>query len=141
MIILDTNILSELMRPTPAKEVKSWLTQAVDDVLVTTAITLSEIEYGLSRLDEGKRKEELIARFAALTGGVIDFTVLPLDDAAARRAGQLRGHRESKGLSAHAADMMIAGIAAVNEAAIATRNTKDFTETGIDLINPWGMMN
>ncbi|MEO0442911.1 MAG: type II toxin-antitoxin system VapC family toxin [Pseudomonadota bacterium] len=141
MIILDTNILSELMRPQPAAEVQNWLTQAADDVLVTTAITVSEIEYGLSRLPAGKRNNELIARFAALTGAVVDFAVLPFDDAAARRAGQLRGHRESKGLSAQSADMMIAGIAAINSARIATRNIKDFSETGVDLINPWSRIN
>jgi len=139
LIIVDTNILSELMRPSPAIEVESWLREASDEVLVTTAITVCEIEYGLSRLDNGRRKDELIARFAALTGDVVDFAVLPFDNAAARRAGQLRGLRERKGLSAHAADMMIAGIASTHGAAIATRNDKDFTDIGLEIINPWRM--
>jgi predicted nucleic acid-binding protein len=142
MIILDTNILSELIRPTPAPEVKNWLLERTDDEpLATTVITIMEIEYGLARLREGARRKDLEDRFAALTGRQFEFTVLPFDEKAARLAGKLRARRESMGLHAQSADMMIAAIALIEGASLATRNVKDFTETGVELINPWDGMN
>lgn len=142
MIVLDTNILSELIRLAPAKEVKNWLLHEIEgEALVTTVITVSEIEYGLSRLPDGRRRKELEERFAALIGTHFDFAVLPLGEEAARLAGRLRSRREKLGLNAHSADMMIAAIAVLASATLATRNVKDFTETGIDIINPWDMMN
>lgn len=138
MIVLDTNILSELVRPHPAPEVKNWLSsKAAEDILVTTAITISEIGYGLARLPDGKRRQELEERFQILTGSGFEFIVLPFDDKAARLAGPMRAAREAQGLHAQSADMMIAAIAKLAGAALATRNIKDFTETGIELINPW----
>ena len=142
MIALDTNVLSELMRPSPAPEVRQWLLQEVaDETLVTTVITVSEIEYGLSRLPDGRRKQDLEERFATLTGPRFNFMVLPLDEAAARLSGKMRGLRASKGLGSQLADMMIAAITKLAGARIATRNTKDFTDLGIELINPWNRVN
>lgn len=130
------------MRPFPSPEVKEWLLEnAADETLVTTVITVSEIEYGLSRLPDGRKKQDLEERFAALIGPSFNFTVLPLDDAAARLSGQMRGSRENKGLGAQSADMMIAAITRLANASLATRNVKDFTDTGIKLINPWGSVN
>jgi len=137
MIVLDTNVLSELMKPGPDQAVKDWLAGTGNDLLVTTAITISEIEYGLGKLPEGRRRRDLEERFAALSSPRFDFSVLPLDDTAARIAGRLRCERESQGLAAQPADMMIAAIAKVAGAALATRNIKDFTGTGIELVDPW----
>ena len=142
MIVLDTNILSELMRPSPAPKVKQWLLQDVaDETLVTTVITISEIEYGLSRLPDGRKKQDLEERFATLTGPRFNFTILGLDEAAARLAGKMRGLRESNGLNGQSADMMIAAITRLAGARLATRNTKDFTDIGVELINPWNRVN
>ena len=142
MIVLDTNVLSELIRPAPALEVKSWLLQGTKgEALVTTVITVSEIEYGLNRLPDSRRRKELEERFAALTGAHFEFAVLSLDEEAARLAGRMRGRREAMGLHAQSADMMIAAITALAGASLATRNVKDFTETGIRIVNPWGMTN
>lgn len=142
MIVLDTNILSELIRPAPAPEVKNWLLHGTEgQALVTTVITVSEIEYGLSRLPDGRRRKELEERFAALTGAHFEFAVLPLDEQAARLAGSMRAAREAMGLHAQSADMMIAAITALARASLATRNVKDFTETGIKIVNPWDMTN
>ncbi len=142
MIVLDTNILSELVRPAPELEVKNWLLhQTGDHVLVTTVITIAEIEYGLSRLPDGRRRKELEERFTTLTGPDFNFAVLPLDEDAARLAGKMRGSRENQGLSAQSADMMIAAITSLSGASLATRNVKDFTSTGIEIINPWELMN
>ena len=105
--------------------------------MVTTTITIFEIEYGIARLPEGNRRQELEKRFAALTGEHVDFTVLPFEEKAARLAGKFKAYRETGVLHSHVADMMIAAICALAGASLATRNTKDFTNTGIELINPW----
>lgn len=142
MIVLDTNILSELIRPIPAQEVKNWLLHNTgNEVLVITVITVSEIEYGLARLPDGRRRKALEDRVKALTGAHFDFAVLPFDENAARLTGRLRANREANGLHAQSADIMIAAITAQAGASLATRNVKDFTNTGIDLINPWDNMN
>ena len=134
MIILDTNIVSELMKPAPDVAVRSWLADLGETPLTTTAITVAEIQYGLSRLPEGRRKADLQARFEAFAGAL---GVLPLDEPAARETGRLRAMREAAGLSSHPSDMMIAGIAAVAGAALATRNIKDFGALPIELLDPW----
>ncbi len=137
MIVLDTSVLSELMRPAPDPAVKAWLLGAEDDLLVTTPISISEIEYGLGRLPAGRRRSNLEKRFAELTGPRFEFSVLPFDDLAARLAGRLRSENERRGLPANAADMMIAAITKLAGAALATRNTKDFAGTAVTLIDPW----
>jgi predicted nucleic acid-binding protein len=134
MILLDTNIVSELMKPRPDDQVRDWLVSLGDERLATTAITVAEIEYGLHRLPDGKRRDHLSARFAQLSAAM---NVLPLDTAAASQAGHFRAKRESLGLPTTASDMMIAGIAAVTDAALATRNTRDFTQLPLTLIDPW----
>ncbi|MDH3701861.1 MAG: type II toxin-antitoxin system VapC family toxin [Alphaproteobacteria bacterium] len=137
MIILDTNVLSELMRPAPAREVRDWLLGGDDDLLVTTAVTIFEIEFGLARLPAGRRRSDLEARFATFTGPQSPFSVLPFDDATARIGGRLRADNQSRGLPAGPVDMMIAAIAHAANAALATRNVKDFVGTGLTLIDPW----
>ncbi|MCG8504324.1 MAG: type II toxin-antitoxin system VapC family toxin [Sphingomonadales bacterium] len=137
MIVLDTNVLSELMRPAPAPEVERWLGACGDDRLVTTVITVSEIEYGLARLPDGRRRKDLEDRFGALTGPGFDFTVLPLEEQSARLSGRLRQLREAQGQPASAADMMIAAICKLQDAALATRNVRDFQGIGLALIDPW----
>ena len=111
------------------------------EILVTTVITISEIEYGLARLPEGRRRKDLEERFEALTGAHFEFSILPFDEKAARLAGRLRAQREAQGLHAQSADMMIAAITYLSASSLATRNVKDFTETNIELINPWDLMN
>jgi len=141
MIVLDTNILSELVKPAPAPDVKKWLLHHIEgEILVTTAITVFEIEYGLARLPDGRRRNELEERFETLTGSHSEFEVLPFDATTARLAGKLKAAREASGFHVTSADMMIAAITSLAGAALATRNTKDFAETGIHLINPWGLM-
>jgi hypothetical protein len=135
VILLDTNAVSELMRPSPHQDFQAWLTASGDRVWNTTAVTIAEIEYGLQRLPSGRRRAELMRRFEILADL---FSALPLDQEAGVQAGRFRALRESQGLSAHPSDMMIAGIAATNGAALATRNVRDFSELPIELINPWG---
>ncbi len=133
MIVLDTNVLSELMKARPDAQVGVWM-QSIDETVATTAITVMEIEYGLRRLPDGRRKVDLGHRFAALA---TVLTVMPLDDIAAYRAGQFRALREAEGFAPHPSDMMIAGIAASAEARLATRNVKDFQGLPLQLVDPW----
>ncbi|MBC6428090.1 MAG: type II toxin-antitoxin system VapC family toxin [Cellvibrionales bacterium] len=138
MILLDTNVLSELMALAPSPRVLGWAARNMtDDMLATTVISLSEIEYGLTCMPVGRRREGMLRRFAALSGAGFYSAVLSLDEWAARLAGQLRGQLKMKGLVADPADMMIAAIARLAEAPLATRNGRDFAETGVEIIDPW----
>jgi predicted nucleic acid-binding protein len=134
MILLDTNIVSELMKPRADERVRTWLFSLGDERLSTTAITIAEIEYGLHRLPDGKRREDLGARFAQLSAAI---NVLPLDHSAATQAGHFHALRESLGLPSTASDMMIAGIASTAGARLATRNMRDFAQLPLTLIDPW----
>lgn len=134
MIILDTNVVSELMKPAPDVSVRGWLAGLGETPLMTTAVTVAEIQFGLSRLPEGRRKADLQARFEAFAGAL---GVLPLDEPAARETGRLRAVREAAGLPSQPSDMMIAGIAAVAGAALASRNAKDFGALPIEVLDPW----
>jgi len=134
VILLDTNVISELMKPSPDGQVREWLLSLGEERLAITAITVAEIEYGLHRLPEGKRRSDLGQRFARLAG---TLSVLPLDDLSGGRAGMFRALREHLGLSAAPSDMMIAGIAASVSAGLATRNICDFERLPIVLIDPW----
>jgi len=134
VIILDTNVVSELMKPSPDVSVRGWLTAIGETPLTTTTVTVAEIQFGLRRLPEGRRKVDLQARFDALAGAL---GVLPLDEPAARETGRLRAMREAAGLASHPSDMMIAGIAAAAGAPLATRNIKDFGALPIELFDPW----
>ena len=134
MIILDTNVISELMKPTPDFSVRDWLAALGDEPLTTTAVGVAEIQFGLLRLPDGRRRAHLQARFEAFAG---TLGVLPLDEAAARETGRLRAMREAAGLPSQPSDMTIAGIAVSAGAALATRNTRDFGALPLELLDPW----
>lgn len=134
MIVLDTNVISELMKPAPDPAVRDWLMALVDTPLATTAVTVAEIEYGLRRLPDGRRRTELYARVETLIDALV---VLPLDELSGRESGLLRALREAAGWSTAPSDMMIAGVTAVAGAALATRNVRDFRGLPIEVINPW----
>jgi predicted nucleic acid-binding protein len=136
MIIVDTNVLSELMRPSPSSAVRDWVRSQAEDQLYTTAITVAEIRYGIGRLAPGQRKDSLRAAadeiFAAF-----DEQVLPFDLAAAMHYPQIVNGRDRLGLPMDGFDAQIASVCQVHDARLATRNLKDFRETGIDVIDPW----
>jgi toxin FitB len=134
MIILDTNVISELMRSVPDPQVRDWLNSLGNTPLGTTAVTLSELEFGLGRLPEGQRRKELLARCELLLHAL---PILPFDELAAHEAARLQVIRASKGLTSHTTDLFIAGIAAAQCCTLATRNTRDFAELPLELINPW----
>ncbi len=137
MIILDTNVVSELMRPAGDRRVLNWMHETGDGELATTAITVAEIEYGLARLPDGSRADALRTAAAALWESFAT-AILPFDTAAARDYGALMAARERAGRPTSAFDAQIAAIAKVYKAKVATRNVADFQGMGLKLIDPWG---
>lgn len=137
MIILDTNVISEVMREAPDKRVVSWLGRQKSLHLAVTTITIAEIQRGLKRLPARKRRKQLEANFAEFIARGFQGRVLPFDEPAARVYGDVCALREAKGLHADALDLMIASIAKGADASLATRNTGDFEQCAIKLINPW----
>jgi len=137
VIILDTNILSELMRPSPNMRVVNWLNAEEPLGVTITAITVAEILYGIERLPDGKRKQ----RFAQLAAEMFeeDFTerILPFDEVAAAYYATLVADSERSGRIVHSADAQIAAICQQHKAQLATRNVKDFEHLGISIIDPW----
>jgi predicted nucleic acid-binding protein len=136
MIVLDTNVVSELMRPSPAAEVVAWLRSRSAAELATTAVTWAEVRYGIARLIDGRRKSELL-RLADDVFGTFADQVLPFDAAAASGYADLVAHRERIGAPIDGFDAQIAAICLTHGAPLATRNEKDFRETGVVTINPW----
>lgn len=135
MIILDTNVVSALVgRPQP--QVTSWLSTVGGSELVTTTITRAEIRYGVERLPDGRRRDELRERTDAYFAAIADRT-WAFDHLAADRYGELVAYREAMGRPISVPDAQIASIAFTREASVATRNAPDFVECGITAINPW----
>ena len=136
MIVVDTNVASELMRPAPSERVRDWVRGQPPDDLYTSAITVAEIRYGIERLPEGTRKVELRAAAVEVFGAFAD-RVLAFDAAAAEQYSLIVSRRERLGISIEWFDAQIAAICRLHRAALATRNVSDFRETGIGVINPW----
>ena len=136
MIIVDTNVLSEFMRPQPDQQVARWLESAEPSSLALTAISVMEITYGVTRLPAGQRKDATRARWegiqAAWTG-----VFLPLGMTESVAAGEVLGARAALGRPITTPDAQLAGMCLTWGAVLATRNTKDFEGLGIDLVNPW----
>lgn len=143
MIVLDTNVLSELMRPAPDAKVCDWFDAQVPGQLWISSITVAEILLGIARLPEGKRKTGL--RQMADELFAVDFAgrIIPFDNLAASHYAELAAAREMAGKPISMADAQIAAIcksAPNGFAALATRNSKDFIGLGLILINPWSML-
>ena len=137
MIVLDTNVLSELTRPTPDPNVLAWMAAQAADGLFTTAITRGEMLYGARILPPGGRRDALLAEVRAIFSVDMAGRVLPYDEAAADAHAEIAARRRGQGRPASQSDLMIAGIVRSLEATLATRNTRDFEDCGITLIDPW----
>jgi hypothetical protein len=137
LIVVDTNVISELTRQAPAPEVVAWLDSLAADEVATTAITAAELLDGVQRLPDGRRKTELAAAVHGLLSDDFQGRVLAFDEPAASRYAAIVTRRERLGRTIGVADAQIAAICRDIGATLATRNTDDFEETGIDLINPW----
>jgi predicted nucleic acid-binding protein len=137
MILLDTNILSELMRPTPEKRVEQWLADQPDASVFITAITEAELRYGVALLPPSKRRSTLASVIEDMLGEDFTGRILPFDSAAAVAFAEIAATRRQSGRPITQADAQIAAIAQSRGAALATRNVPDFDGCGIDVINPW----
>lgn len=136
MIVVDTNVASELMRPSPAVAVRDWVRSHHARELCTTAITVAEIRYGIERLPGGRRKEALRAAAVEIFAMFAD-QILSFDVAAAEQYALVVSERDGLGLPSDGFDAQIAAICRARGAALATRNLADFHETGVEVINPW----
>lgn len=136
MIILDSNVVSELMRVAPSPVVAAWVRAHGAAELYTTSITLAEIRYGIERLPDGRRKDILRTTADDVFSTFAD-QVLSFDASAAVEYAVIVSHRDSIGLPMNGFDAQIASICRAREASLATRNVKDFDDAGIDIIDPW----
>lgn len=137
MIVVDTNVLSELMRPKPAEKVVSWLRFEPMTAVFTTAITEGELLYGLQLLAPGRRRDALEIQIGDILAIDFEGRILPFDSAAATEYAQIAASRRSVGRRMSEPDARIAAIARSRRAAVATRNIGDFTHCGLEIINPW----
>jgi toxin FitB len=137
VIILDTNVVSELMKPQPNAAVLKWLTGQPRDSLCTTSITRAEILYGVVRLPDGRRKADLAAEAQRMFREDLPDPALAFDDAATPYYAEILGARRRAGRPMTTLDAQIAAIAAANSAAVATRNVSDFDGCGVEVIDPW----
>lgn len=138
MIVLDTNVISELFRPSPDPAVLSWLESLTDDVAITT-ITLAELLAGVGRLSRSRRRTELAEAIETAVRPYRDSrALLPFDDVAAVEYAEVFVARERVGKPIGTADAQIAAICRAYGASLATRNGKDFAVTGVDVVDPFG---
>ncbi|WP_026455145.1 type II toxin-antitoxin system VapC family toxin [Saccharomonospora iraqiensis] len=137
MTVLDTNVVSELMRPEPDRGVMAWVDRMPPEDVFVTAVTAAELRYGAARLSDGRRKRELVVKVEELFAEDFRGRVLPFDDAAAGCYAEITVAREREGLAVSMADAQIAAICRSHGVPLATRNTKDFSGTGVELLDPW----
>ena len=137
MIILDTNVVSELLRPVPDERVVAWVRAQRQSSLFTTVITLGEMLFGVCLLPEGRRRQELLREVIAVFSDDMAERVLDFGSEAADAYAEIAATRRSQGRPVSQSDAMIAGIARSRGADLATRNVRDFESCGVRLINPW----
>lgn len=135
MILLDTNVLSELTKPRPAVQVVEWLDENEPRLALPT-IAVAELRYGIERLPEGRRKQSLL-RFWVETKRRFAGRIFPFDVRAAETYGVIIAAAERRGRTVKVGDGQIAAIALVEKMKVATRDMDDFAPTGIALTNPW----
>jgi toxin FitB len=138
MVILDTNVISEAMQPSPSQAVLDWFsTKPENGQLFLTTITVAEILYGIELLPKGKRRAKLLAEAEAMIEQDFAGRILPFDEAAARAFPEIAAGRRRQGRPIAEFDAQIAAIAKTRGAILATRNTGDFQGCGLRLVNPW----
>ncbi|MCL2423713.1 MAG: type II toxin-antitoxin system VapC family toxin [Micrococcales bacterium] len=137
MIVLDTNVVSELMQPRPDPAVVAWVDAQDASVLCLPATCVGEILYGIARLPAGKRRDRLAEQLTDMLTSDFAGRVLPFDDCCAPLFAQIAADRDACGRPVSVADAQIAAVCRRHDAPLATRNTKDFVSTGVTLLNPW----
>jgi predicted nucleic acid-binding protein len=137
MIVLDTNVLSALMRQRPERPVVDWLDRQPWRSVWTTSVTILEIRFGLQTLPLGRRRSYLIDTFEKVILQKLEQRIAAFDHAAADLAADVMASRRKKGRSGDLRDTMIAGIVLAHGATLATRNLQHFSDLSLNIINPW----
>lgn len=137
MIILDTNVVSELLRPQPEPRVEAWLAAQDGADTYLTAISEAEMRYGLAVMTDGKRRDALAEAVDGLLREDFRGRILPFDSLAAEAYATIAAERRAVGRPISQFDCLIAAIGRARCAAVATRNAKDFEGCGIEIIDPW----
>ena len=137
MIVLDTNVVSELMLPSPAASVVDWVSRQAMPTLYLSAISEAELRYGVEILPEGQRRERLHGKIEGMLLEDFAGRILPFDSYAAQAYATIASARRAAGHPINHADCQIASIARSMRAPVATRDVTDFEGCGIDVINPW----
>ena len=137
MIILDTNVVSELMRPAPEARVLHWFSSQAAEDLHVTAVTMAEILYGVELISAARRRDVVRAGAEKMFEAAFADHVLTFEDRAAHAYSQIASSRRRQGKPISGVDAQIAAIARVHGATLATRNPYVFEECGVRLVNPW----
>lgn len=137
MIVLDTNVVSEFLRPRPDPSVKAWLNGTDSHALAVTAVTVAELLAGVAFLPRGRRRATLGDSVAGILGEAFAGAVLPFDADSAGYYADVLAARRTADASIAVLDAQIAAICRQYDATLATRNTRDFKGVGLELIDPW----
>lgn len=137
MFLIDTNVISELMRAVPAPSVLSWFSTQDPSSLYLSAVTEAELRTGIAILPAGQRRDGLKAALDATIAEDFEGRILPFDTDAAKTYAAIAAGRRSAGRPIADADCQIAAIARAAGMPVVTRNTRDFDGCGVDVINPW----
>jgi predicted nucleic acid-binding protein len=136
IVVLDTNVVSELMRPTPAAAVLSWVEDLAPPKVHTTSVTLAEVRFGIARLPVGRRRATLMNAADDVFGAFTD-RILPFDGQPAEHYADIVVECEQRGMPISGFDAQIAAICRTHRTVLATRNISDFELLGLDLVDPW----
>jgi len=137
VIILDTDVLSALMRERPELVIEKWLDRQPREAIWTTSVTILEIRFGLAVMPLGRRRAGLQREFEATLDQTLEGRIIPFDSAAAEATAELMAARRQSGRTGALSDSMIAGITIARRATLATRNTRHFADLPVPVVDPW----
>ena len=136
-VLLDTNVVSELLRPSPNSAVEGWVARREAADLLFSAVGEAELRYGVALLPAGRRRDALASAVEAILREDFEDRVLPFDSRAAREYAEIAASRRTAGRSVAPADCQIAAITRSRDLTIATRNVRDFADMELELVDPW----
>ncbi|MCE2426240.1 MAG: type II toxin-antitoxin system VapC family toxin [Pseudomonadales bacterium] len=137
MLVIDTHVASELMRPVPTPRVAAWIAERDAAGMYLTAVSEAELRFGVAILPAGKRRDALDAAMRRWLDLAFASRILPFDSAAARAYAEIAADRRQAGRPIGEADCQIAAISRLHGAVLATRNVRDFQGTGVEVVDPW----
>lgn len=136
-VLIDTNVVSELIRKSPHPSVKAWADGLTVEEMFISSVSEAELRFGVAILPLGRRREMLNLEIENMLRDVFENHVLPFDSEAARQYAIIAANRHLSGFSVNFGDCQIAAIARAQGMMVATRNVRDFKETGVKIVNPW----